>query len=336
MMKIKVLVLMGGPSFEHEVSLVSGRAIYESLLLSKNYEPIEVFIDKNGNPEDPEFYKKGDFAFIAMHGPYGEDGTIQGFLESVNLPYSGAGILASAIGMNKEIARKIVMAEGIPVVPTLFYGKNDFTDSWERVYREVEEKFGYPCAVKTPVSGSSIGINLVDNREELREGIIEALKFGERFMVEEYMTLGYKDGGELECGVLGNDEPRALSLCQFIPKKRYYDYEAKYTPGLTDFYIPALVSKEVLREAQEIALRVFRAVNGEGFARVDMYIKKGKLYFSEINTIPGFTPTSVFPMLAQHEGIGFTELIEEIVRLGFESYEKRKRVRNNFLLYPNF
>lgn len=332
--KIKVMVIMGGPSFEHEVSLVSGEAIYNALLESKIYDPIEVVIDKKGNFLNPDFYRKGEFAFIALHGPFGEDGTIQGFLEALDLPYSGAGVLASAVSMNKEITRRVLMAEDIPTVPTLFYDKKEFSNNKNKLFKEVKDRFGFPCVVKTPVSGSSIGVSLVDDKNGLEEGINLALQFGDRFMVEEYMTLGYKEGGEIECGVLGNDEPRALSLCEFVPRKRFYDYEAKYISGLTDFYIPARLSPDVITKAQKISLSAYKAVNCEGFARVDMYIKKDNIAVGEINTIPGFTPTSVFPMLAKEEGIGFTELVEEIIRLGYESYEKKQIFRKNFLKYP--
>ncbi|MBT9165230.1 MAG: D-alanine--D-alanine ligase A [candidate division WS2 bacterium] len=335
MMKKRVMVLMGGPSFEHEVSLTSGQAIYNALLKSDTYEPFKVTIDKKGHFQEPEFYKNYDFVFIALHGPFGEDGTIQGFLEILNLPYSGAGVLASAIAMNKEITRRVLMAENIPTVPTLFYDKKDFRKCKNEIVKEVEGRFGFPCVVKTPISGSSIGVYLVDNKNELEEGINLSLEFGDRFMVEEYMTFGYKEGGELECGVLGNEEPRALSLCEFIPRKRYYDYEAKYTDGLTDFYIPARLPLTKIKEAQEISIRAYNAINCEGFARVDMYIKKDDIFVGEINTIPGFTSTSVFPMLARQEGIGFTELVEEIIKLGFESFARKKIYKSNFLKYPS-
>lgn len=334
MMK-KVIVLMGGPSFEHEVSLTSGEAIYNALLKSDTYEPYKIFIDKKGHFQEPEFYKNCDFAFIALHGPFGEDGTIQGFLETLDIPYSGAGVLASAIAMDKEITRRVLIAEGISTVPTLFYHKYNSLKDLSNINDDIEKNFGFPCVVKTPVSGSSIGVSIVDNFSGLEEGINLALEFGNRFMIEEYMTLEYLEGKEIECGILGNEDPRALSLCEIVPRKRYYDYEAKYTEGFTDFFIPARLSENKIKEAQEISIKAYQAIGSEGFARVDMYMKKDNIFVGEINTIPGFTSTSVFPMLAMQEGIGFTELVEEIIKFGYESYTRKKIFKSNFLKYPS-
>jgi len=333
--KIRVIVLMGGKSPEHEVSLVSGREVVKSLDQDK-YEILPVVISKDGKrwmlkdvsrflksadkevsgakdltPTKEEINpkavpQKADVVFIAMHGSFGEDGTIQGLLELAGISYTGAGILASALGMDKIMFRKIMKAEAI-TTPKYIVLKDK--DEKENILKDLK----LPVVVKPSSQGSSVGVSIVEERENLKKALQVAFAFGHEVIVDEYLS-----GTEVTCGVLGNVNPKALPIVEIVPKNKFFDYEAKYTADKSEEIIPARISAQLSREVQKIAVKVYKAIECQGFGRVDMIIHKGKPYVLEINTIPGLTPVSLFPKEAQAAGIKYSDLIERLITLALE------------------
>lgn len=339
----KVVVLMGGKSPEHEVSLVTGREVVRHLN-KKKYEVLPVVISRDGErwqlktPEQIllhspagvektdhkkrikggeallpkgkslpfELREKPDVVFIAMHGPFGEDGTIQGMLELAGISYTGAGVLASSLGMNKIMFRKIMEREKIPVPKYIIFEK---TDKKGKIFR----KFKFPFVVKPSDQGSSVGVSIVHNKKELKPALELAFSFSKRILIEEYLA-----GIEVSCGVLGNEAPKALPVIEIIPKKEFFDYEAKYDETKCDEIVPARLSKKLARKVQDLAIRVFQAIDCRGFGRIDMIIHKDKPCVLEINTIPGLTPVSLFPKEATAAGISYPQLLDRIIELALE------------------
>lgn len=340
MKKTRVIVLMGGKSPEHEVSLVSGREIVKHLD-EKKYEILPVVISKDGqkwqlktleqillyspgwSEENGKKKKKGlipggeslklesfsqktDVVFIALHGVYGEDGTIQGMLELTGIPYTGAGVLASALGMDKPMFRKIMEREKILIPKYLILEKKDnFSLIWK--------KFKLPVVVKPSAQGSSVGISIVHKKEQLKKALELAFSFDSKVIIEEYLK-----GTEVTCGILGNDNPVALPLAEIVPKNEFFDYEAKYVSGKCDEIVPARISKKLTKNVQKTAVKVYKAIDCRGFGRVDMIICHGKPYVLEINTIPGLTPNSLLPKEAAAAGISYPHLIGRIIELAGE------------------
>lgn len=336
MKKIRVAVLMGGKSAEHEVSLASGMEVVKNLDPQK-YGVLPVVIDKSGqkwqigqsvkprlNQRPATIKKKAksssklvllqkslpksiddqqvDVVFIAMHGPFGEDGTIQGMLELAGLSYTGSGVLASALGMNKIASRKIWLNDGVPVVPfaVIRKGENSAVSL---------SKFSYPFVVKPSNQGSSVGVSIVRKREELKKALELAFSYSYEVLLEKYI----KDK-EVTCGVIGNEKPLALPLVEIVPKHEFFDYACKYTAGLCQEIVPARVSKKTTKKIQEIAVKAYKSIGCQGFGRVDMFLDAdGKIYVSEINTIPGLTANSLLPKEARAAGISFPQLLEKII-----------------------
>ncbi|MCR4324952.1 MAG: D-alanine--D-alanine ligase [Candidatus Curtissbacteria bacterium] len=353
--KIKVAVLMGGKSPEHEISLMSGREVV-SHLDPKKYEILPVIISKDGSswqltspakllnskrdsvilrrkPKNLETLRYAqsdnrevqddnsyhvlkdngiDIIFIAMHGPYGENGTIQGFLELLGIPYTGSGVLASALAMNKLKSRKIFEAEGLNVPKTVVLKKGDGLDA-------VWEKLKPPVFVKPNSQGSSVGTFRVNNKKDLEKSVRLALKLDTVCLVEEYLP-----GIEITCTVLGNDKPKALPLVEIVTKRDFFDYKAKYTENLTDEIVPARISKILSEKATEAAIKSYLALGCRDFARVDIIIKENKVYILELNTIPGLTPVSLFPKAAKAAGITYGRLIDKIIELALKRYDSQK------------
>ncbi|MFZ5366442.1 MAG: D-alanine--D-alanine ligase family protein [Patescibacteria group bacterium] len=345
MKKIKVVVLMGGRSPKHEVSLVTGREVVRNLD-KKKYEILPVLISRDGerwqlkdqreillhSPSRVEktdhkrrirggkallpqgrnlplkFGKKPDVVFIAMHGPYGEDGTVQGMLELAGLPYTGAGVLASALGMDKPMFRRVIEERGIPTPEYLVFEKGENSSI-------IWKKFKTPLVVKPSSQGSSVGVSIVRRKEELDEALKKAFNFGPRVIIEEYLS-----GTEVTCGVLGNENPQALPVVEIVPKKEFFDYEAKYDETKCDEIVPARISRKLTKKVQDLAIRVFKAIDCRGFGRVDMIISQGKPFVLEINTIPGLTPVSLFPKEASAAGISYSELLDRIISLALENH----------------
>ncbi|MDO8487587.1 MAG: D-alanine--D-alanine ligase [Candidatus Curtissbacteria bacterium] len=305
--KLKVGVLFGGKSPEHEISKISGREVIKNLNKDK-YEIIPIYIDKDGNFDSPakvgSLKKLIDIAFIAMHGPLGEDGTIQGLLEFLGIPYTGSRVLASALGMDKISSLAIFAQEGLKI-PKYVVVDNPHVDI---------KDFKLPVFVKPANHGSSVGVSKVIHKNQLKQAITLALKYSPEVLVQEFI-----DGVEVTCAILGNDKPKALPLVEIVPKKEFFDYEAKYDANLTDEIVPARISKSLTKKAQEAALKAYRAIGCKDFGRVDMIIRGKDIYALEINTIPGLTPVSLFPKAAKAAGISYEKLLDKIISLSQEN-----------------
>ena len=287
--KIRVVVLMGGKSPEHEISLISGREVVGNLDRRK-YLSSRIVISKSGKGIEEIFRVKADVVFVAMHGPFGEDGTVQGMLELAGLKYTGSGVTASAIGMDKIMFRKVMRAEGIPVP---------------------KSTTKFPCFVKPYNQGSSVGASIVRNERELAKAIKLARKYSDKVLVEEYLV-----GKEVTCAVLGNEDPRVLPVIEIVPLKgEFFDYESKYTESGAEEIVPARISKTLTKKVQDMAAKVYQAIGGRGFGRVDFILKDNKHpVVLEINTIPGLTPMSLLPKAARKAGYSYPALLETIIK----------------------
>lgn len=307
--KLRIALLAGGTSGEREVSL-SGAAGVEKALLEKNFEVVRFdpatdlgrLYDEKDNI---------DFAFILLHGQNGEDGTVQGYLELLNIPYQGAGVLGSAIAMDKDLAKTLYMQADLPVA------------RWEVVTprkvpsgKQLAEQLGLPLVVKPVHEGSSLGLTIARTEDELVAGIETALTHGRTVMVEQYI-----EGRELTVGVIGNDEPDALPLIEIVPGKEFefFDYNAKYLPGASEEICPAPVSEEIAAKAQEYAIKAHKVLRLRGYSRTDMLMDgQENLYLLETNTIPGMTETSLLPQAAAAYGLDFPSLLARLIELGLE------------------
>jgi len=255
-----------------------------------------------------------DVAFLVLHGPFGEDGTLQGFLELSDVPYTGAGVLASAVGMDKVVFKDLMRGHHLPVVEYTWFRRSAWTDAPAAVLQEVADHIGARSVVKPARLGSSVGMSLVHGPTELAPALDEAFRYDSKVIVEAYVP----NARELECGVLGNDEPIVFAPGEVRSHNEWYDYESKYTAGMADVHPRADVEPELAARLRELAGRVYRAVDCSGFARIDFLVPAGDVFVSEMNTIPGFTATSMFPKQAELAGIGFGELVGRIIELGVE------------------
>lgn len=302
----RIGVLMGGLSAEREVSLRSGRAVCEALK-SKGYDVVPIDVDRDVVYQLSE--SKVELVFIALHGPLGEDGTVQGLLEMLGIPYTGSGVLPSALAMDKIATKKILAYNGLPIPAFREVDARDPTGA-----QAVSAELGLPLVVKVPTQGSSIGVYIVDREEDLRLRIKEtAADFGPRLLVEQFI-----DGIELTAAVLGNARPVVLPLIEIVSATGKYDYESKYTPGLSDHIIPPRVSSAVQEAVSSFALQAYRALGCRGFARVDFIVSATQPFILEINTIPGLTDVSLFPDAARAAGLLFPDLVEKLVQLARE------------------
>lgn len=356
--KLKIAVLFGGKSGEHEVSLMSAASVIENLD-SQKYELYLLGITKEGkwmlfegsvddikngsweqksrpavlppDPgiggffllEDPKCVYKPDVVFPVLHGPNGEDGTIQGVLELAGLPYVGCGVLSSSVGMDKAASKAVFQSCGLPQCG--YY--TVCIDAWKRnkdtILNEIEEKFTYPCFVKPANMGSSVGISKARNREELIKGINDAARYDSKIIIEEFI-----DCREIECAVLGNFDAKASILGEIIPSKEFYDYEAKYFDGgQSKLLIPAPLPEDITREIQSLAVQAFKALDCSGFSRVDFFLEKGtnKVYLNEVNTIPGFTQISMYPKLWDRTGIPYGELLDTLISLALDKFSGSRK-----------
>ncbi len=322
-MKLRVAVIYGGRTGEHDVSLRSAEAIMNAMDPAK-YQKIEYLIDRQGKwspgpilPE-PGAHPDIDVVFPVLHGTFGEDGTVQGLLELADLPYVGAGVLGSAVSMDKEMMKRVCRERNLPVVEYL------------TVYREHIDKdpvcgrLPYPVFVKPANLGSSVGISKAHNCRELEAALALAAQFDRKIVVERGI-----DGRELECAVLGNETPMASLPCEILPSKEFYDYEDKYLLDKARTQVPADLPSETTGELRRLAIECYRAVECEGMARVDFLLERstGKLYLNEINTIPGFTSISMYPKMWEHSGIGFSALIDRLIDLALSRHERKKATR---------
>jgi D-alanine-D-alanine ligase len=255
-----------------------------------------------------------DIAFLVLHGPFGEDGTLQGFLELAGIPYTGAGVLASAVAMDKVVFKDLMRGHDLPVVSYTWFRRSAWTDAPMQVLRDVDERIGPRSVVKPARLGSSVGMSLVHGPDELPAALDEAFRYDSKVLVEAYLA----NARELECGVLGNDQPIVFEPGEVRSHREWYDYAAKYTEGLADVIPRAEVEPKLAARVKDLSLMAYRAVDCAGMARVDFLVSEGSVYISEMNTIPGFTTTSMFPKQAELAGIGFSELVDRLVELGFE------------------
>jgi D-alanine-D-alanine ligase len=256
-----------------------------------------------------------DVAFLVVHGPYGEDGTLQGFLEMAGIPYIGAGVLASAVAMDKVVFKDLMRGHGLPVVESTWFRRAAWRDEPERVVRQVAELVGERSVVKPARLGSSVGMSLVHAASELRAALDEAFAYDAKVIVEAYVA----NARELECGVLGNDQPIVFEPGEVRSHHEWYDYEAKYVDGLADVLPRAAIEPDLAAQLKELALAAYRAVDCAGLARVDFLVPEETVYISEMNTLPGFTTTSMYPKQAELAGIGFTDLVTRLIELALEA-----------------
>jgi D-alanine-D-alanine ligase len=355
--KLRVGVLFGGRSGEHEVSLVSAASIIRGLDPQK-YEAVPIGISKEGHwligegaqKMLPEVLRTGqrvvmsadptesalmpidgsargqklDVVFPVIHGTFGEDGTMQGLLELAGLPFVGAGVLGSAIGMDKDVAKKLMQVAGIPVVPWIAVQRADWESDPKKIRRAIEKKFKYPVFVKPATLGSSVGMTKVHSRAELGPALDLAAEFAMKIMVERAVS-----AREIEVSVLGNHDPRASIPGEIVPHREFYDYAAKYLEEGTKLLIPAKLTKPEVKKVQAMAVTAFRALELSGMARVDFFIEKrgGKIFLNEVNTIPGFTSISMYPKLWEANGIPFRELITKLIDLALEQHREKARTK---------
>lgn len=341
-MKKKIAIIFGGRSAEHEISIISSRSVFDTLNKEK-YEIVSIYIDKKGlwrlvsSPyAEEEFNKKGysflpwsskdeifevDVYFPLLHGPYGEDGSIQGLFEIADIPYVGAGIMGSSLGMNKEKTKEILSFHGIPVVEWFSFRDEDWKEKKNELLKRCES-LPLPIFVKPSNLGSSIGITKVKDYSELSSAIEKAFKWDKIILIERGVN-----AREIECSVLGNDKPIASVPGEVIPFREFYDYKDKYIEGKTKFVIPAKISEKEKEEFQSLAIRAFLALECYGMARVDFLMDKEtrKIFVNEINTIPGFTSISMYPKLWEASGIPYSELVERLIELAIERHKFKKR-----------
>lgn len=315
--KLKIAVIMGGKSAEHEVSLNSGKAILKNID-KKKYNVLPVVITRNGRWTTAKTQttlntlkkiQNIDLALIMLHGPYGEDGTIQGLFEMLDIPYTGAGVFSSALAMNKLKTKEIMLANNVLVPKFFTFSSYEWQRNQDNIIKKIIKKLGFPCVVKPNDLGSSIGISIPKNKTNLKKACKLALKYSKQILVEEYIK-----GREIHCGVLGNEKPKALPLDEVFPKKEFYDYEAKYKKGMSFHQTPANLPKKLTSKIQKQAIKIYKLALCQGMARIDFFVKGKKIYFNEINTIPGFTETSILPKEAKISGISFTKLIDMIIK----------------------
>jgi D-alanine-D-alanine ligase len=390
MEKLRIGILFGGRSGEHEVSLLSAASVLNAIDKDK-YEVVPIGITKDGRwltaehaenlltgklvleprnlragdpdntasaavlargeavvvPPEPVHRQSGlvpfqtdaalmrrasdrainvDVIFPVLHGTFGEDGTIQGLLELADIPYVGAGVLGSAAGMDKDIMKSLFIAAGIPIVKHVTILRS----AWENDPKEVEKQVGklkYPVFVKPANLGSSVGISKAHNKKELGPAIEEAAKFDRKIVIEQGVGGNKEKAREIECSVLGNDDPVASVPGEIVPGKEFYDYTAKYVDEGSQLIIPAKLTKSETKKVQALAVAAFKAVDCSGLARVDFLMdpKTRKIYLNEINTMPGFTSISMYPKLWAASGLAYADLIDKLIQLGIERHEDKKK-----------
>lgn len=266
--------------------------------------------------------KRIDVVFPVLHGCNGEDGTIQGLFELASMPYVGCGVLGSALGMDKIYAKIMFEKAGIPQADYLYFTRKEIGRDIDNVVSEIEEKFAYPIFVKPSNAGSSVGITKAHDKRELEEALNFAARYDRKVLVEEYIN-----GREVECAVLGNDDPDASTVGEVIPGNEFYDYKAKYIDNSSKIKIPADLPEETIEKIRGYAVKAFKALDCCGLARVDFFVHKesGRVYINEINTMPGFTSISMYPMLWEASGVPYGELIERLINLAVERYEDNTR-----------
>jgi D-alanine-D-alanine ligase len=355
--KLRVGIIFGGRSGEHEVSVTSAASIFRHIDRDK-YEPVAILIEKDGRwtlpdqvptamsaaeviqqarakgattvdaaPNDPMLASlKLDVVFPVLHGPYGEDGTVQGLLELANIAYVGPGVLASAAGMDKAVMKVLFIARGLPVCPWHGFVR----PQWDRDRAGVLEQIGalgLPVFVKPANLGSSVGISKVKTRDELVPAIELALQFDRKVVVEAAVP----NAREIECAVLGNDEPRTSLPGEILPSREFYDYEAKYLDADSLTVIPADLPAAMVAQVQRLSIDAFRAIDAAGLGRVDFLLSRdsGEIYLNEINTMPGFTTISMYSKMWEASGLGYTALVDQLIQLALARHAEKQRLKTS-------
>jgi D-alanine-D-alanine ligase len=361
--KLRVAILFGGKSGEHDVSLMSAASVIESINLEK-YEVIPIGITKEGawRPGQASLpliapnmttrkleqlqsnlpavttsaAQSGlpslcsdeiDVVFPVLHGTYGEDGTVQGLLEMANIAYVGAGVFASAAAMDKVFAKKIFAQAGLPQGKYTYFRKSDLIEKLASICNQVEEELGYPCFVKPANLGSSVGISKVTHREELVQAFALAAKYDRKIIVEEFIA-----AREIEVAILGNDHPQASVPGEIIPCNDFYDYQAKYIDGKSIIQIPADLTADVQAKIRSMALQVYQALDGSGLARIDFFLRRenNEILVNEMNTMPGFTPFSMYAKLWEYSGISYADLVSRLIELALERHREKAGLVTTF------
>jgi D-alanine-D-alanine ligase len=358
--KTRLCIVFGGRSGEHEVSLTSAASVI-SALDPEEFEITAIGITKEGklanseemrsmlpphllnrvhsdraieagnlelqavsgaSSEGGNSRKHPQIFFPLLHGPYGEDGTIQGLFEIAGLPYVGCGVLASAVGMDKDVMKRLFIQAGLPVVPFRAVFARDLQKSFGVLKKSLSRELGYPMFSKPANLGSSVGVCKIHNEREFEGALRHSAKFDRKILIERGI-----EGRELECAILGNDDAQASVVGEVIPAHEYYDYDAKYMSPDSRLEIPARINAVKSEQIRNLALRCFRAINGSGMARVDFFLerKTGEIWVNEINTIPGFTPISMYAKLWAASGVSFEELVRHLVYFGKERFQRKNK-----------
>ena len=368
MKKLRVAVLFGGRSGEHDVSLMSARSVL-SVLDPAKYETTRIGITREGewvmganildamergdtqdldrvtlsaNPKRAELYalrltKMGekietlapvDVFFPVLHGPFGEDGTIQGLFEMADVAYVGAGTVGSAVGMDKGVFKDVMRANNIPIVDSILVLRSEIEKNMNSVIERAEKLSAYPLFTKPANLGSSVGISKCNSRSDLGEGIMEAARFDRRVLIERGMV----NGREIEVSVLGNDNPQASVCGEVLPSREFYSYESKYVDGTSGLVIPAHLPQNVSDQIREYAVRAYTAIDCAGMARADFFVEKdtNKIYLNELNTLPGFTSISMYPKLWEASGLPYAQLVDRLIELAMERKHDRDRTEHTY------
>ncbi|MDD3718245.1 MAG: D-alanine--D-alanine ligase [Actinomycetota bacterium] len=311
---MRIGVLMGGRSLERDISLRSGRRVSRALDML-GHEVLDLDVNENLVPVLRREHL--DLVYIALHGKFGEDGTVQELLEILDIPYTGPGVFSSTIGFNKAVSKEIFLREGIPTPPFFVLSEATFHEMGAlHALEAAGEKLGFPLVVKPAAQGSALGIRIAASNEEVPEAVRTALHYDDRVLLEKYVN-----GTEVAVSILGNDELKALPLVETVPQSGFFDFDSRYTPGLTEYYCPARLDEGVSRLVVEMALRAHRALGCLNVSRVDIIIDaEGVPQVLELNISPGMTETSLLPMAAEAAGMEFKELVRVLVRLAMEKY----------------
>ena len=361
--KIRVGILCGGKSAEHEVSLQSAKSIVEAIDRER-YDPVVIAVDKKGewhltdvsnfllNADNPKLVQLNkvsdnlalapgkrsgqlislvshgsaapvDVVFPVLHGPFGEDGTLQGLMKLANLPFVGPGVLGSAVSMDKDVAKRLLRDAGIAIARFLVFDRSSLN---KIDFNETKNELGVPLFIKPANLGSSVGINKVNDKDQFEAAVNDAFKYDNKIVIEEFI-----EGREIECSVLGNDDPMASLPGEILPQDDFYSYRAKYIDedgAILD--IPAKLPEKLVKEVQGCAIQAFKVLCCEGMARVDLFLKEnGEIVINEINTLPGFTKISMYPKLWEASGISYPELIHRLIQLAIERFDREETLETS-------